>query len=172
MHLTKHIKKEIKEFFEFSAVGVTSFLLLFLITLGLKELLGVAYQTAYGIGLASSYTYQFVLNMKLTFVAVDKPMLRMERFIVSAALTCLLNWACVVFIVEILGGNYIISILIINSLLGLFSFEMQELWVFKKLPRAGFYKHHNHLKIKARRTDNERYVEEKYNMIKNNLEEN
>ncbi|HII72539.1 TPA: hypothetical protein HA265_07320, partial [Candidatus Woesearchaeota archaeon] len=86
IHLTKKAWHKVKEFWEFSLVGVTSFALMFFMTLAMTELTPLSYRWAYGLGLSSSYTYQFVLNMRLVFTAIDQPVLRIERFIVVAAL--------------------------------------------------------------------------------------
>ena len=72
--------------------------------------------------------------MKLTFTATDRPLIRLERFIAVSAAISFLNWSAVVVLTEVFGANYIISILVINTLMGLLNFEMEEVWVFKKIP--------------------------------------
>lgn len=149
-HITKKAWHKVKEFFEFSMVGIASFFLMLFVTLVMTELLGVSYKISYGCGLATAYTYQFVLNMRLTFTATDRPLLRLERFVVIAALMLLLNWITVVVVVELMEANYLISIIMINIIMGLLSFELQDVWVFKKLPKSTHHRIEEHIVHKVR----------------------
>ena len=130
------MKRIIHEFLDFSLVGVTSFGFQLFLTVFLTEVFGIWYRVAYAAGLFVSYGYQFLLNMKLTFTATDKPLLRLERFIAVAAVIAFLNWSAVVVLTELIGANYIISIIVISTLMGILNFEMEEVWVFKKIPKS------------------------------------
>ncbi len=130
---SKNLKKKIREFFKFSLVGIVSSVIIFFGTVLLTELFGVAYAISYGINLFLSYIYRFLIYMKLVFIQKDRPILRIRRFAAVSIFIIILNWALVVFLVELFHITYWIAIILTLTALSLFNFKMQDSWVFRDL---------------------------------------
>lgn len=127
------------QYFNFSMVGSLSFLIMFFITLIFTEYYFLSYQFSYAIGLSFAYLYNFYFNMKLTFVAPDHTVLRLERFAIVGFLISFLSWAGAIFLVEIFESNYLFAILMTQLSMALLRFRLDKVWIFAKIPKS---KHH------------------------------
>ena len=125
------IKRAVK-FFHFSVVGMTFFAVQLFITVLLTEGFGVRYYISYAVALVIAWFMNFIFNMKLTFEARGHMRKRLCKFAVVATSVTVLNWLLVLFLVEALWINYIVSIILVTGILAIGSFLSHEAWVFRK----------------------------------------
>jgi len=126
------IPEEIVKVFDFSLVGATTFSIQIFLTLLLTEVLHVPYYISYAMALTTAWFTNFILNMKFTFKATKDIKHELERFGVVAVVAAIINWTSVFIIVQTLHVHYILAILVISVFLAIFSFKLEEAWVFAK----------------------------------------
>jgi putative flippase GtrA len=128
--------KELQRFFTFALVGMTAFAVLMAVTVILTELVRFPYYVSYAIGLLLAWVLNFIGQMNITFEATGNVMKRFGRFTIASIVHGVTSWLLVLFLVEVFGLHYVITIVIVTPVLAIGNFIAQKMWVFKKqVPR-------------------------------------
>jgi len=124
-------KRNISKILEFSFIGISTFIVQLCITLTLTEVAHIAYYLAYAAALISAEVINFLLNRRITFKSIGKIGASAERFLVLIIGDIFLNWSLVVFMVEVIGFHYLLSITIAAIMIAAANYYAEGKWVFK-----------------------------------------
>lgn len=134
--MDKEALKIAVRFFNFSLVGITTFLVQIFLTLLLTEWARLVYYVSYAFALLVARLLNFIFNTKYTFRAKGSMMSRLRRFAVVATIYSFTNWIFVIVFVEYVHLHYIISVVLVSLLLSFLAYIMQDRWVFAKVEES------------------------------------
>lgn len=119
-------------FFKFQAAAIIATLVDFTVTIVLTEIVGINYLISTSTGSIIGGIVNFLLGRKWVFKADYLPAGRqLFRYLITWAISILLNITCVIILTEFVKFNYIISKIITAVLIGItFNFSMQKRFVF------------------------------------------
>lgn len=127
------IFSKLNRLLRFQSSAVLSTVADFMVTLFMKEILGLSYLLSTATGTTSGGILNFILCRNWVFKASQFPAPRQVfRYTFTWCISILLNISGVYLLTSIAGFNYILSKLIVSSFIGLtFNFSMQRRFVFR-----------------------------------------
>lgn len=127
------IVRKLNRLLRFQSSAILSTAADFMVTLFMKEVLGLSYLLSTATGSTSGGILNFLLCRNWVFKASQFPAPRQVfRYAFTWSVSILLNIAGVYLLTSVAGFNYILSKLVVSSFIGLtFNFSMQRRFVFR-----------------------------------------